>query len=197
MKLQKISLAICLVLAMSTTAFAHPQHGLTGDGLVAGFSHPWLGLDHLLAMVAVGLLGVQLGGRAIWVLPFAFLGMMVVGGAMGVSSVPFRFVESGIALSVISLGGALAIGRKYPLVAAAIVIGLFGLMHGHAHGMEMPALAAPVLYAAGFVGATALLHLTGIAAGLCVVRSKRWATSLRFTGAAISLFGAAFLFGVL
>ena len=197
MNLRRMHVAICLVLVASTTAFAHPHHGLTGDGLVAGFAHPWLGLDHLLAMVAVGLLAVQMGSRAIWALPLAFLGMMIVGCALGVSSISFRFNESSIALSVVALGGALAVGRKYPLVAAALGVALMGLLHGHAHGAAMPAQAAPVLYSAGIVGATALLHLTGVIAGCCFVRNERWASSLRFTGAAISLIGVALLLGTL
>ena len=197
MNLWRTVLAICLVATTSSTAFAHSQHGLTSDGLIAGFAHPWFGLDHLLAMIAVGLLSVQMGGRAIWIIPTAFLGMMFVGGVVGINGVHFHFVEYGIAVSVIALGAALALGMKYPLVAAAIFVGAFGLTHGHAHGNEMPAMADPALYAIGFIGATALLHLVGIAGGLSLKIGQRWAPSLRLSGVAISLAGVGILNGVL
>lgn len=184
-------------MVISSTAFAHPQHGLSGSSLGAGFSHPWFGLDHLLAMIAVGLLSVQIGGKAIWILPATFLGMMVVGGTIGMNGVQVQFVEYGIALSVVALGVALALGMAYPIVSAAIFLGVFGLMHGHAHGIEMPAMADAVWYASGVVGATALLHLVGIAVGLSVKNSRRWAPSLRLSGVAISLVGVCLLLGVL
>ncbi len=190
MNLRTLLLVLCVLAVTCSTAFAHPQHGISNAGaLAAGFSHPWLGLDHLLAMIAVGLLSVQFGGRAIWGLPASFLGMMFLGGALGVSGLEFHLVEYAIALSAVILGVALALGRKYPLAAAAAVIGTFGLMHGHAHGTEMPAMAAPALYAAGFLSATLLLHLAGIAGGMCVVRSRRWAVGLQWSGAAISCAG--------
>ncbi|QDU77570.1 HupE / UreJ protein [Bremerella volcania] len=197
MNLRRVLQVVCLVIATSSTAFAHPQEGLTGDGLGAGFLHPWFGFDHLLAMIAVGLLSVQMGGRAIWILPAAFSGMMVAGGIVGMNGVPFHFVECGIALTVIALGAALAFGVKYPLITAAIFIGTFGLTHGHAHGTEMPAMAAPVFYAAGFVGATALLHLIGIAGGLGMKCNQRWVPQFRLSGVAISLAGVGLLLGVL
>ena len=198
MKRRTWFVALGASLVLSSPAFAHHGGEPAGaGGFAAGFAHPWLGLDHLLAMVAVGLLAVQLRGRALWVLPASFLAMMVLGGAVGMGAVNLPLVETGVALSVVSLGVALAAGRKYPLAAASACIGAFGLLHGHAHGTEMPALAAPVLYASGFLLATALLHTAGIAGGLALTRSKHWQTALRLTGAAISTAGACLLFGAI
>lgn len=190
--------SLVLTLLYASPACAHHEGALTGaGGFAAGFAHPWLGLDHLLAMVAVGLLGVQLRGRALWVLPASFLGMMIVGGAVGMAGLKPPLVETGAALSVVALGVALAVGRMYPLAASAACIGAFGLVHGHAHGTEMPALAAPVLYASGFLLATALLHAAGIACGLTLAGSKRWETALRLSGAAISCAGVCLLVGAI
>ncbi len=190
MKFRSVLLAFCISSVTCTVALAHPHHAVPhSHGLMSGVSHPWLGLDHLLAMIAVGLLSVQMGGRALWLLPTSFVGMMIMGGAMGMSGLEFPAMEFGIALSVVALGAALAIGKKYHLVAAAIVIGTFGLMHGHAHGTEMPTMATPMLYAIGFVSATVLLHLTGIAGGIVASRNPRLAFGLRMSGAAISCAG--------
>ena len=185
-------------LVLCSTASAHHEGPLTAaDGFAAGFAHPWLGLDHLLAMLAVGLLSAQPRGRALWVLPASFLGMMLLGGAAGFAGLEPPLVETGIALSVVALGIALAWGRKYPLVAAAVCVGAFGLVHGHAHGTEMPALAAPVLYACGFLVATALLHAAGIAGGLSLVGHKRREAALRLSGAAIFCAGLWLLLGAI
>ncbi len=195
MRIRSVLLGL-LGCAVVTPAFAHPGHeALHVSGLVAGFSHPWLGLDHLLAMLAVGLLSAQLGGRAVWLLPASFVGLMLLGGATGMSSGDFHLIEMGIALSVVVLGCALAAGRRYPLVIATLVIGAFGFLHGHAHGTEMPTLAAPLLYAVGFVGATAMLHLVGLACGAWVVRHEPWKLALRWSGAAISAVGVMLLLG--
>lgn len=174
-----------------STAAAHPGHvhSPTGSGFESGFFHPFLGLDHLLAMFAVGLLATQLGGRAIGALPTAFLGMMVAGGLLGMTGITLPGLEIGIALTVVGLGIALAYGKKYPLVIATIVIGLFGLLHGHAHGAEMPGSHQPALYAAGFVLSTAALHLGGIGAGLLLMRQTTESLAVRLSGAAISLAG--------
>ncbi|WP_425617030.1 HupE/UreJ family protein [Anatilimnocola sp. NA78] len=185
----------CAVLGMTavfcSTAAAHPGHlhSPSASGFESGFFHPFLGLDHLLAMFAVGLLATQIGGRAIWALPAAFLGMMVAGGALGMTGFALPGIEIGIALTVVGLGIALAYGKKYPLAVAAVVIGLFGLLHGHAHGAEMPGSLQPALYATGFVLATAGLHLAGIGAGLLLVRGAQEPLAIRLSGAAISFAG--------
>jgi urease accessory protein len=195
-----VALGVSLVLSLllSSSAGAHHEGTLAGaGGFAAGFAHPWLGLDHLLAMVAVGLLGVSLRGRALWALPASFLGMMLVGGAIGMAGPKPPLVETGVALSVVALGIALASGRKYPLTASAACVGAFGLAHGHAHGTEMPALVAPVFYAGGFLLATALLHAAGIAGGLTLAAGNRGETVRRLSGAAISCAGMWLLVGAI
>ncbi|QDU26003.1 HupE / UreJ protein [Anatilimnocola aggregata] len=189
-----------LIVVTCQAAWGHPGHthtDPTGSGLHAGFFHPLLGLDHLLAMFAVGLLATQIGGRAMWALPAAFLGMMIVGGGLGIAGFAMPGIEIAIALTVVTLGIALAFGRKYPLLAAAVVIGLFGLLHGHAHGTEMPGSTQPVMYAMGFILATAGLHLAGVGAGLLFVRGQQDPLFVRLSGAAISLAGVMILLGAI
>jgi urease accessory protein len=124
--------AFAVVLTPSL-ALAHPGHG-DGLGLAHGVMHPLSGLDHVLAMVAVGVVAAQLGGRAIWALPLAFIGMMAVGGALGMAGFAIPYVEGGIALSIVALGAAIALNLRLPVVAAAAAVGLFAIFHGHAHG---------------------------------------------------------------
>lgn len=180
-------------------AFAHPHHlHAPGDGgLVAGLLHPWLGLDHLLAMTAVGLVAAQMGGRALWALPAAFLGAMIIGGTLGMLGLALPGVEMAIALSIIVLGIALAISQKWPLLAAAAIVAACGAFHGHAHGTEMPALAAPIAYAIGFIAATAVLHIVGVTAGYFAMKHQPTTTALRVSGAAISVAGVLILLGVM
>jgi len=191
-----VLIAATVMAGSASTAFAHPQLGSAGHGMFAGFAHPWLGIDHLLAMIAVGILSVQLGGSARWLLPACFLLTMTAGGALGCAGIGFPGVEPAIAASVVVLGVALAIGRGFSLVAAALVVGGIGLVHGHAHGTEIPALAAPALYAAGFLSATGLLLLAGSALGQLVTRQDRFVGGLRFAGAAMAGVGVLLLVGV-
>jgi urease accessory protein len=159
-----LSLAATLYPAL---AYAHVGVGET-SGFAHGFAHPISGLDHVLAMVLVGVLAFQLGGRALWLVPLAFVSMMAVGGTLGVTGVDVPLVELGIALSVIVLGAAVAFEVKAPVAIAAGLVGLFAVFHGHAHGAEMPDSADGIAYAGGFVIATALLHVAGIGLGLVV-----------------------------
>lgn len=186
-------LLVLTAAAAPTAAFAHPG-GAGAHGLSDGFLHPLGGLDHVLAMVAVGLLAAQIGGRALWCVPLAFVGMMLVGGAAGLAGLSLPFAEVGIDLSVLMLGLVLAFGWAPPLVGAMGLVGFFALFHGHAHAVEMPADAAALPYAAGFVAATALLHAAGIALGLGIGRAAARPAS-RLAGCAISLAGAALLAG--
>lgn len=163
------ALLVLIFTLVSTAAFAHTGVGQT-SGLLYGFVHPLGGIDHVLAMVAVGVFAFVLGGRALWLVPIAFVGMMIVGFLLGVGDVPVPFVELGIALSSIVIGGAAALGRPMPVIGAMALVGIFAVFHGHAHGAEMPETGGGLLYAMGFVGATALLHATGIAAALGVTR---------------------------
>jgi urease accessory protein len=184
-----IFLMICL---LPLTASAHQETG-TVWGFTSGFIHPLTGLDHITAMVAVGLWGAFLGARAMWVLPVVFPVVMAFGGALGVLGVPLPGVETGIALSSLILGIAVAFALRPPLWVAALIVGSFAIFHGHAHGAEMPKAANAMTYAVGFVIATGLLHLCGIAFGLLVRWS--WGKDLvRLGGVAIAMVGVGFLF---
>lgn len=163
--------------------------GAWGGGLGEGFFHPMGGLDHVLAMVAVGLWAAQRGGRALWALPAAFLSMMAVGGLFGGAGIPLPWVEAGVAASVVVLGMAVAWAPRWPMLAGLGLVGLFALYHGHAHGAEIPQTAAPALYAFGFLAATALLHGAGIALGRLAASSLIGAKLLRGTGAAVAAAG--------
>jgi urease accessory protein len=164
----RVALATILAL-IPTAAFAHTGHGDT-TGLLHGFTHPIGGLDHVLAMVAVGVFAVVLGGRALWLVPASFIAMLVFGSGLGVSGVALPWVELGIALSSVVIGFAAALGRPMPVAAAMALAGVFAIFHGHAHGAEMPAGALGLEYALGFVLATAALHLAGIGAAIGVSR---------------------------
>jgi len=192
---RKTLLVSAMLAMMATAADAHTGVGST-SGFVHGFMHPISGVDHILAMVAVGLFAVQLGGRALWLVPLSFVSMMVVGGVLGMSGVNVPFVEIGIGLSVVVLGAIVAFNWKAPTVAAMAICGLFAIFHGHAHGAEMPDSAGGASYALGFVLATALLHVVGIGLGITAGRymSSRVA---RIGGAAMALAGIGILNGAI
>jgi urease accessory protein len=196
MKTIRIAGAAFVLLALPGFAEAHPDpaHAV---GLVHGFMHPLTGIDHILAMVAVGLLAVHMGGRALWALPLAFLGMMAVGGALGVAGIAIPHVEIGITLSVIVLGAAVALRLQWPLAAAMGLVGLFAIFHGHAHGAEMPETASGLAYAAGFLVATASLHAAGIALGYVIGAQASAARLMRAAGVAMGLVGIVLLSGAM
>jgi urease accessory protein len=167
--MMRLLLALAILFVAPTMAFAHTGVGETA-GFFHGFEHPIGGIDHVLAMVAVGVFAFVLGGRALWLVPLSFVGMMIVGFVLGVAQVEVPFVELGIALSSVVIGAAAALGRPMPVAAAMGLVGIFAMFHGHAHGAEMPEDAGGLTYALGFVVATALLHIAGIAAALGVSR---------------------------
>ncbi|HWA20629.1 MAG TPA: HupE/UreJ family protein [Devosia sp.] len=179
-----------------TIASAHVGASET-SGFAHGFLHPLSGIDHILAMVAVGMLAANLGGRALWAVPLSFVGMMAVGGALGVLGIAVPLVEIGIGLSVAVLGAAVALGWKWP-VTAGVVVGFFAIFHGHAHGSEMPVDAAGLVYGTGFMLATAMLHAVGIGLGLGVARlGNRFAPrAIRASGAVMAVAGIGILTGV-
>jgi urease accessory protein len=166
--------AIRLVLAIglwgaASTAFAHPGlHHVAG--MAAGLFHPISGLDHILAMVAVGLWAAFAGGRSVWVLPVAFVGLMVGGAALAMHGIHLPMVESGILISVVALGLVLALGIRMPVVPAALLVGLFGVFHGYAHGLEITANASGYEYGLGFACSTMALHICGILLGQGLMR---------------------------
>ncbi len=182
---------VALVLLCAPAALAHPQKG-EAVGFLTGFRHPISGLDHVLAMVAVGLWGAQLGSPAIWLLPVAFPMVMAVGGTLGLIGIPLPGVEYGIALSAILLGAAVMFEFRPPLGIAAALVGFFAIFHGHAHGTELPAGQSALLYSMGFVIATGCLHALGI--GIGTIHCWDWGKqSLRVAGALVAFGGAFFL----
>jgi urease accessory protein len=179
-------------------ALAHAGHGDT-SGLMHGLTHPITGIDHVLAMVAVGVLSAQLSGRALWLVPLSFVGVMAVAGGFGMAGIQLPFAEAGIALSVIVLGLAVAFRLNLPVLAAMALVGFFAVFHGYVHGAEMPAAASGLPYAAGFVGATALLHGVGVGLGLLVglEGGKLGRRVVQAGGGAMALLGIAVLAGSL
>jgi urease accessory protein len=189
---------ILFYLALTAAAMAPGvalAHDGGGAGHLHGFLHPLGGLDHLLAMVTVGVVAWQLGGRAVWAVPATFVLVMAAGGALGMAGVTLPLVETGIALSVVLLGAVAALGLRLPVVAAMAMIGVFAVFHGHAHGTELPSDASGLTYALGFMAATALLHATGIGAAAAVARANEQHGRLacRVAGAAVAVAGLALL----
>jgi urease accessory protein len=179
--------AIAGSLLLASPAVAH-----TGDGVAIGFfaglGHPFSGLDHLLAMVAVGLWAVQTGGRALFILPVAFPVAMAFGGAAGAAGMALPGAELGVATSVLVLGLLIGLAIRLPLLGAAVLVGAFAILHGHAHGAELPEAADALAFGAGFIVATAALHLIGVALGLAI-KAPFGARLVRAGGTAIAVAG--------
>ena len=184
-------MTVLLLLASTTPVSAHVQQGQAA-GFLTGLRHPISGLDHVLAMISVGLWGAQLGAPAMWLLPVTFPMVMACGAFLGLVGIPLPGVEFGIALSAVLLGLMVAREAKPPLVVAALLVGFFAIFHGHAHGVELPPGQSGLMYSIGFVVATGCLHGVGIAIGAV----HQWAAGkllLRFAGAAVTLAGLGFL----
>ncbi len=182
-----------LSVTASDLALAHSGEGITG-GFISGFTHPLFGWDHVVAMVAVGLWGAFLRAPAIWLLPITFPLIMVVGGVLGLLNIPVPAVETGIAASAVVLGLLVAFAVKLPVWIAMVIVAIFGIFHGHAHGTELPEAANPAAYAIGFVLSTGLLHVFGIAFGVL----SKWdfgKIAVRAGGVCIAAVGGAFLAG--
>jgi len=177
------------------SAWAHVESGQAG-GFLSGLSHPVSGLDHVLAMVAVGLWGAQLGAPAMWMLPVAFPMMMAFGGMLGLMGIPVPGIEIGIAVSGIVLGALILGETKMPLIGALLVVAFFAIFHGHAHGTELEAGQNAMLYSLGFVLCTGTLHGIGIAMGL-VHRWQFGRLALRGAGSLVMAAGMFFLWGAL
>lgn len=188
---RRLSIAAATLIAATAPAFAHlnpEEHG----SFMAGFSHPLFGPDHILVMVAVGIWAAQIGGRALWAVPLAFVGTMAIGFALALQGIGLPFVEPAILASVIALGLLITMAVRLPVAAAAGVVGIFALFHGHAHGGELGSAGA-LQFGIGFVIATALLHAGGIAAGLGIGRFGP--VVIRALGALTALLGLSLVFG--
>lgn len=175
-------------------------HSYGGGGILSGFLHPLLGLDHLLAMLAVGLLSAQIGGRALWTVPATFVGVMGIGALLGIAGVTLPFLEYGITFSVLILGIAILFGKAIPEWAAMIAVAIFALFHGNAHGAELPTItntiSLVVAYVLGFLIATAGLHVVGALIGVIANRSDYGTTIMRVGGLTIALIGVFLIFNV-
>ena len=192
----RLPLTALAVLSFTTVASAHPGHG--AHGFASGLAHPVTGLDHLLAMIAVGVLAVALKRAWVWALPLTFVGMMVLGAAAGVGGlfVPSWLAETMIALSVVVFGMLVAIGTRVPAFVVAPLVALFAVCHGSAHAAEMPEGGSIAAYFGGFVLGTIALHAVGIGVGLAIGRSSQ-TLLVRGAGVAMSLCGALMLVGIL
>lgn len=164
-------------------------HNIGGSGFESGAVHPLLGLDHLLAMIAVGIISMRFNGKSALLVPGAFIVFMVIGGLFAVGGMSFPFVEAGIALSVLVFGIMIALKRSLHIAAALFFTAMFALFHGHAHGSEMPNIASFYTYAGGFVLSTALLHVTGAATAYFAKKTYLTNNILRFAGAGVGIYG--------
>lgn len=189
---RRILIAAAALIASAAPAFAHlnpAEHG----SFAAGFSHPLFGLDHILVMIAVGLWAAQIGGRALWVVPTAFVSMMAVGFALAVAGVGLPFVEPAILASVVALGLLVAMAVRLDTAASAAIVGVFALFHGHAHGAELGSAGA-LAFSVGFILATAALHVAGIGLGITLQRLSGSGLLARILGGVTALAGAALIF---
>lgn len=195
MKPRFFDLAVTLMVAYSASAWGHSEHAVA-TGFGAGLAHPVSGMDHVLAMIAVGLWGAQLGNPALWALPVAFPLMMAGGGVLGLLGLPVPGVEIGIAISAVFLGLAVMGALRPPLWMATSLVAIFAVFHGHAHGTELPVGADGLRYSLGFVIATGILHACGIAIGM-IQRWQRGRMVLRILGGLVSVGGWYFLLNAL
>jgi urease accessory protein len=184
-------LAIFLFVSIPSSLFAHDGHSVA-NSFSYGLLHPFLGLDHLLAMVAIGLWAVQTGGKATWIIPISFLSMMILGGALGVMAISLPQVENIILVSVVVLGLLVTTASKAPLFVSAIIGGAFAIFHGHAHGSEMASGSSATLYSLGFALSTAFLLAIGVFTGSSLKKLNR-TKSIQLAGATIALSGVCLL----
>lgn len=196
MKRAAVTTFIAFLVFAPAAALAHPGHDGAG-GLGHGFLHPVTGIDHVLAMIAVGVLAAQYGGRALWLVPLSFVVAMAIAGVIGMAGIVVPVVEVGIGVSVVVLGLAIAFQLRPPTFVAMVVVGFFALFHGYAHGAELPEGITGLSFAAGFLLATSLLHGTGVGLGLLMQRQASSRRLIQAGGGAIALVGVAVLASVL
>lgn len=194
-KMPLFFLPVLVAALFSSTAFAHDGTTLPYGSFLSGLTHPVLGADHFLAMVSVGIVSAQLGGRAIWTVPATFVGVMAIGGLLGWLDIGLTALEAGIAFSVLALGAVIAADKTLPIALVMCAVGIFAIFHGYAHGAEMPVVAQPVTYALGFMSGTTFLHIAGVLIGDISQHYARGKVLLRVSGAAIAALGGFFLYG--
>jgi len=196
---KKFSRALLLALSVGLVpqiVYAHDGSTVPFGGFLSGLVHPVLGYDHLLAMLSVGILSAQIGGRAIWTVPATFVGVMALGGTLGLINIGLTSTELGIAASLVLLGAIIAAEQRLPVRLAMLGVGFFAIFHGYAHGAEMPTTADPVLYAFGFLTGTALIHIAGVVIGDIAKHYERGKIFLRVGGGLIALVGVLFIAGI-
>ena len=197
---KKVFRSVILTMLLSmipSVVYAHDGSNVPFGGFLSGLVHPVLGYDHLLAMLSVGILSAQIGGRAIWTVPATFVSMMALGGALGLIDIGLTSTELGIAASLVLLGLIIAAERRLPILLAMAGVGFFAVFHGYAHGTEMPTTAEPALYAAGFLTGTALIHIAGLVIGDIAKHYEQGKVALRVGGGLIAMVGVLFILGVL
>lgn len=183
-----IKFFLSVVFFLPVLAFAHQE--ADGSGFLAGFTHPIFGLDHLLAMVCVGIVSSQLGGINIWRVPVIFVLAMFVGGLIGIYQIQLPFTEACIAVSVIILGSFINhTQRSSKVILVSLIVFVFGIFHGHAHGLEMPGSSSPVYYTFGFITSTSILHMVGVVIGELATKRALYVSWLRNAGASIAGMG--------
>lgn len=195
MKRAAVTTFVIFLILAPAAALAHPGHDGAG-GLVHGFVHPVTGIDHVLAMIAVGVLAALYGGRALWLVPMSFLFVMAAAGAIGIAGIPVQIVEAGIGLSIVVLGLMIAFQTEPPTLVAMAIVGFFALFHGYTHGSEMPNGLAGLSFATGFLIATALLLSAGAGLGLLLQRRSLSRRLIQAGGGATALVGIAVLTSV-
>ena len=193
---KKFYILLTCLLVYPLPVLAHAFFGKIG--FYDGISHPVLGLDHFLAMISVGIVSAQIGGRAIWTVPSTFVIIMIIGGLFGFLLIieEFYFVEIGIILSVIFLGLGISIEKKIPTKLIMVFVGIFGFFHGTAHGLEVPAAASPILFVLGFICGTSALHLFGVAIGYFSIKTTLSSILLRLTGITFAIYGIYLFYGI-
>ncbi|MDH3324581.1 MAG: HupE/UreJ family protein [Candidatus Peregrinibacteria bacterium] len=189
MKLTKTALVLSL---LTQITYAHQ---IGGNGVASGLTHPF-GLDHLLAMIAVGIISTQIGGKAVWKVPATFVSFMIIGGIFGILNFALPVAETGIALSVLFLGTAITLSKKIPMKWVLTSTAFFAIFHGQAHGAEMPQITHPTLYILGFVTTTTLLHILGVTIGHYAKKTNLTSILLKYSGAGIGFAGLFFLLGL-
>ncbi|MGB5512578.1 MAG: HupE/UreJ family protein [Woeseiaceae bacterium] len=192
-----LKIAALSILCLTFPVLAHDGAVLRYGSFMAGLTHPVLGADHFLAMVSVGVVSAQIGGRAIWTVPGTFVSVMALGALLGIQDVGLGAIEFGIAFSVLVLGGAIAADKRLPVAVAMVAVAVFAVFHGYAHGGEMPQVAEPVRYAVGFLTGTAALHVTGLVIGDISQHYERGKQALRAAGVIVAVLGCVFLYSAL
>lgn len=196
---RRAALLLVLVPILVLVPRAALAHSREAAGFISGFVHPFLGVDHLLAMLSVGVISARIGGAYIWRIPALFVSAMVAGGVIGAWGIALPMVEWGIGLSVLVLGGAIVVvqqGSRTILIVVMAFVAFFGTLHGHAHGAEMPASASPPFYSAGFVVSTTLVHLLGVLLGRLPGKAARFRKLPSYVGSAITIGGILILYGL-